>query len=439
MSPTARAWQARIRPLRPIGRRQRVLDVHRDASPRPGASCTDRRSPIGTRTGSSTPASSAASSTVRSAGASADLPARWNRTLAISASGDRAGRGRLVRRRRRPHRGHRSPGGDTNASCRTSASGTPELVDEQPPHRGHHRLGPTQAGSARGSAPGRSSRSSRARSGRAAPSHARVGIAGQRDPHVEVRKPRLEVVELVAKHDVATAPGPRTPGRSRPASTRSVRLRTIDIIGVIPTPPAISTHALGLVVPANTKRPAGAETLSTLPSRQRVVQVTRRRSRRPPASPRSRSSRSRVGDDAIVYERLTRLPSIVSARFRYWPATWSNGSGPPSGATRRNVLTSGVSSKIRATSSSPDQNVRLRGGASARDRASLSCAARELRAQIDVVRDHPVDEQRADHAREHERLPHVRLDEQVVVHDRRRSRSDRPGDAAASSAWRRAG
>ena len=35
----------------------------------------------------------------------------------------------------------------------------------------------------------------------------------------------------------------------------------------------------------------------------------------------------------------------------------SNGSGPPSGCTNRNVFTSCVSSKIRAIASSPDQNV----------------------------------------------------------------------------------
>ena len=51
-----------------------------------------------------------------------------------------------------------------------------------------------------------------------------------------------------------------------PVQHRSVRLRTTDIIGVIPTPPAIRTTR-GASWPANTNLPAGADTLTRLPSR----------------------------------------------------------------------------------------------------------------------------------------------------------------------------
>ena len=100
--------------------------------------------------------------------------------------------------------------------------------------------------------------------------------------------------------------------------------------------------------------------------------------------------------------------------------------------TRRNVRTSGVSSKIRATFSWPAQNFGLadRRGRGGRDRADFEASDRSC----EVVGDQAVKEQNAKGDGEGDRPRDVGLDEHIEVEDARPSPRHRPADAGPSSA-----
>ena len=95
-----------------------------------------------------------------------------------------------------------------------------------------------------------------------------------------------------------------------PVHARSVRYRNIDITGVMPTPPAIKTTPEALS-PVKVNLPDGPDTFRTSPT----LKVSwMNRDANPIGSRLMESSHAsaRVGDEASVYDRLIRLPSIIS-------------------------------------------------------------------------------------------------------------------------------
>ena len=133
-------------------------------------------------------------------------------------------------------------------------------------HRGHHRWGPHSRIGPRVRS-GHEARDDVARDRvRARRPTAVSGSAETVTLHVQVGESRLQVRELVAEHDVGDA-AHREQQVDLAGQPRSVRLRTTDIIGVMPMPPAISTTR-SASWPAKTNLPAGAETLTRCASRQ---------------------------------------------------------------------------------------------------------------------------------------------------------------------------
>ena len=119
---------------------------------------------------------------------------------------------------------------------------------------------------------------------------------------------------------------------------------------------------------------------------------------------------TRVGGEAIVYDRRTFRPSIISVRFRYWPGRKSNGRRGPVADARRNVRTSGVSSNTWATRSCPAQDFDRAGAAMA---GRIGTSGRPP--QLPVVGDQAIQEEHAKSGGERDRPGDIRLDEHVEV------------------------
>ena len=123
------------------------------------------------------------------------------------------------------------------------------------------------------------------------------------------------------------------------------------IIGVMPTP-ADRRTMLSASVPVNVNVPTGpaASISSPILIRSLMCRETAPRSSRLMLS--STKSRS-FAEDEIEYERIIRAPPTLNATLRNWPGTNVKARGPSPTEARRNVLTAGVSSTMRATRRRP--------------------------------------------------------------------------------------
>lgn len=95
-----------------------------------------------------------------------------------------------------------------------------------------------------------------------------------------------------------------------PVYARSVKYRNIDITGVIPTPPAIHTTPDALS-PVKVNFPDEPDTFSTSPT-LKFSWMCRDADLIGSRLIESSHASARVGDEASVYDRLIRLPSIIS-------------------------------------------------------------------------------------------------------------------------------